>query len=441
MVRCFYCMDESHEAAACKLKQDTGLDYTRKRRIKRWGYTPVKKLLADLAQQHFVPKHLSWLLFTFRYSNIEGIFKAESQPGLLSGVKDIYSDTEFVEAEQLFKMGQEKFKDGAYQEATVILNLVLEKNPKDYRAWLTKGYAHIGRSELEEALTSFSLAAGIAPSDYYRSLSRMLMSRVNQCAGQIEKAIISAQKAVCSRLTEINYLLSLLYVEKGLDQDGLAYLQLAIEENREYLVACCYEPGFAEVEPELNFFLDNLIKEEQKKADYSLEEARVTFQEAENLDAKMYDPLDLKNASFKYFVAEKKHKTRGYFGYNDANRLAKEALAYLKTAKYASVARKKLATNELAEYVRFSLSKGICYGLCIAGWGFVAGGGLRIAMCLGFGRELDHKIFTWAFKGAIIGFLWAYILNWRVTHHQQKYFLKRFAKRFKSQRGDQSDIK
>ncbi len=441
MVRCFYCMDENHEASGCKLSQDAGLDYTRKRRIKRWGYTPAEKLLADLAQQVFVPKHLSWLLYFFRYSNIEKIFKAESQPELLSGVKDIYSDLKLIEAEQLFRMGQEKFKEGASQEATVILNLVLEKNPKDYRAQLTKGYVHIERSELDQALKSFSLAAGGAPSDYYRSLARMLMSRVNQCTGQIEQAIISAQKAVCSRLTEANYLLSLLYVEKGLTEDGLAHLRLAIEEDREYIIACCHESGFAEIEPELNFFLDNSIKEEKKKADYQLEEVRVTFQEAENLDAKVYDPLDLKNARFKYFVAEKKHKTRSYFGYTDANRLGKEAIAYLKTAKYSSVARKKIATHELKEYVKFSLSKGIYYGICLAGWGFVIAGGLRIALCLTFGREMDYKIFVWAFNGAIIGFLWAYILNWRVTHYGQRYFLKRFTKRYQKQRGEQPEAK
>jgi tetratricopeptide (TPR) repeat protein len=334
-------------------------------------------------------------------------------------------------------MGEEKFKEGVYQQAVVILDLVLEKNRKDYRAWIIKGYAHIERSELSQARDCFNSAADIAPADYYRSLAWLLMARVSQATNEIDQAIIQAQKAVCSQLTEANYLISLLYIEKDLVKDGLAQLQLAIEEDREYLVAACYESNLSKIEAELNFFVDNMIQQYMKNIGYQLEEIRVALQEVENLGAKTYNHLDLKNAHLKYRMAEKKYETHSYFGYVDAHRLANEAVAYSKIVKSSTVKRKKLALSELKEYVQLSLRSGKYYGLFAAGWGLVAGGGIGIAMVLKYGPEYNYRVVSYAIIGTIIGFLWGYVLNLRITSYKKRFFLKRFTKRFRRLRGGQ----
>ncbi len=436
MGRCFYCMDENHTVSDCKLKLDSGLDRDRKRRIRKWGYTPIDELLEALRQNLFVPRHYSWLIYFFRPLHVNELLKAEAQSGLLTGVSDIYSNPEFIEAEQLFKMGYEKFKEREYQQAVVIMKLVLEKNPKDYRALVIKGYALIEQLEPKQALAGFESAAEVAPANYYRSVAFLLMARVYQSIGEIDQAIILAQKSMSSKLPQAGYLLVLLYVEKGLVPDALAQLQSVIEQDRDYLIACCYEPGFSKIDVELNFFLDNLLKEYKKNIDQKLERLRITFQEARNLEVKQYDPLDYKNARFKYFVAEKKHATQGYFGFVDADRLANEAAAYLKTAKFSAVARKKLALGKLKEYVRMRLTGGLVVGVCAAGWGLVAGGGLGIAIALMYGSGHNYKIFTYAVKGAAIFFLWTVILNWRIVHYKKRHFLKGFAERFKKQPGN-----
>ncbi len=439
MVRCFYCMSEDHTISDCELKQNTGLDRDRKRRTRKWGYTPIGELLTALNQHSFVPRHYSWLIYFFRPLHVDKLIKAEAKSGLLVGVSDIYSNPEFIEAEQLFKMGYEKFKEGLYQPAVVIMKLILEKNADDYRAAIIKGYAQIEQMQPEKAIASFEAAARIAPSDYYRSGAFLFMARVHQSVGETERAIILAQKAMSSKLTEAGYLLSLLYVEKGLVRDGLAQLQSVIERDRDYLIACCYEPGFLKIDIELNFFLENMLKECKENIDHKLERLQVTFQEAKNLEVKQYDPMDYKNARFKYFVAEKKHATQGYFSFIDADRLANEANAYLKTAKFSAVARKKLALGKLQEYVSMRLNSGLAAGAFAAGWGLVAGGGLGIAMVMAYGPEHHYKIYSYAIKGAAIFFLWTVLLNWRVTHYKKRFFLKGYAKRFQKESGTPKD--
>jgi tetratricopeptide (TPR) repeat protein len=425
-------MNGDHLAPDCKFREFDRSGKTRKRRVKKWGYMPSGELTAALTQHAFASRYISWLVYFFRYSYMEEIFKTGSR---LTDAKNIYSDCGLIETERLLKMGEEKFKEGAYQEAMVILELVLEKSPQHYRGRITKGYIHIERSEWDQVLHSLGSAVEVAPTNYYRSLTWLIMARVNQCRGEIEEAIIQAQRAICSQLDEAHYFLSVLYIEKGLVDEGLAQLQLAIEENREYLVASCYEPGFSRIAPELNFLLTNIIQTERKRADHLLEKVRVAFQEVEQLEAKLYDPLDFKNARLKYLMATKKHETESYFGHLDANRLLNEAAAYLETAKFASVTRKRLALTKLKEYIQLSLKTGILCGVCAAGWGLVIGGGIGIVMALQLGPQAEYKIITSAIKGAALGFLAAYIYNWRVTCYKKKVFLKQFAKRFRRQRG------
>jgi tetratricopeptide (TPR) repeat protein len=441
MIRCFYCGDEGHAAVDCKHKHEDRSGNTRKRRIKKWGYMPVEELMAALTKHFFVPKRLSWLVYFFRYSHIEELLTTGFQSEVLAASKDIYSDPEYIETQRLLKMGQEKFKEGAYQQALVILELVLQKNPNDYRSHITKAYAHIERSELDQALASLESATEAAPADYYRSLAWLLTARVNHCDRKLDSAIMYAQKAGCSQLSEANYLLAILYVEKGLVDEGIAQLQLAIEENREYLVASCYEPAFSHIEPELNFLLDNIIQMKKKRVDHQLQKVLIESKQVKNLEAELFDPLDFKNARLKYAMAKRKFETDSYFGYLDANRLANEAAAYLKTAKLSSVARKRVALTRLTEYVKLSLKSGILYGVCAAGWGLVIGGGIGILLALKHGPQNEYKIFTSAIKGATIGFLAIYVYNWRITHYRQKFFLNRFAKRFRRERGYQKNPK
>jgi tetratricopeptide (TPR) repeat protein len=441
MQGCFYCADKNHVTADCRFIKEDVSAKTKARRIKKWGYMSGAELINDLTQQAFAPRRLPWLAYFFRYSNIEEMLNAEALSGLLAGSKSECSDSERLEAGNLLKMGREKFIEGIYQQSLVILALALEKKPKDCRILITKGYAHIMRSEPDQALACFNSAAEASVSAYYRNLARLLIARVYQYTGETDRAIIYSQKAISTKLAEASYLLAILYVEKELIEDGLAQLQLAIEENREYLVAACYEIAFSRIEPELNFFLDNFIQAEEKMASQQLDKLQLRINEVKNMQAEMYDPMDFKNARFKYFMARKKYETESYFGYVDAKRLVSESITYLQTAKISTVGRKKLAVNTLKENLKLSYRCGILYGVCAAGWGLVVGGGFGLAVALKFGLHNQHKIFTYALKGAILGFLTVYIYNWRITNYKRKFFLKNFAKRFNRQRGKLQDSK
>ncbi len=244
MKYCFYCLAQDHSAATCPHKQKHALNKTKKQFIRKWSHIPSEKMMVAYDENAIVSPNLPWLTYFFLYQNIKDIFLTDVKSGILIQNKDIYSDPELVESENLLKMGQEKLQEGIYQQALVLTDLILEKDPQNYRAYITKGYIYIGISQFQQAEETFKKAIETAPSDYYKNLGQLLLARNNQCLGKIEPAIEQAKSAACPKLPQADFLSAVLYMQKGWKNDAVIILKKLIKKEPDYLLACLVEPVF-----------------------------------------------------------------------------------------------------------------------------------------------------------------------------------------------------
>ena len=130
-------------------------------------------------------------IFEFAYS--EMMWQMERQLEVLTGIHDMLKNPRATQANELLEMGVKSLKVGMVKESIRLLQDAVEANPLDYRIHITAGHAYLEMDDLENALERFEYAFKNARTNYYKSYSLLLISRVYYCRGDLEKAMESAK--------------------------------------------------------------------------------------------------------------------------------------------------------------------------------------------------------------------------------------------------------
>lgn len=163
MPRCFYC-DGNHYSCACLSTNLVGSS---------------RKLVNFLKFQH-----------------AEIMWQMEQQLEILTGIKNILANPQATLSNELFEMGIDCLKLGMIQESMHKLNEAVRCNPLDYRIYVVMGHAYILMDDPKNALDRFEYSYKTARTNYYKSYSLLLISRVYFCMGNLEEAIKRIKLAI-----------------------------------------------------------------------------------------------------------------------------------------------------------------------------------------------------------------------------------------------------
>lgn len=209
---CYYC-GGNHRTIACPIeaqKQTT-------RAIEKMGYTQSSEIdnltsvyrnAAKEISSSFdrMSNHISHsfneftsaideLAEIYEYNHAEMMWQMERQLEVLTGIHDMVKNPRATEANELLMMGIESLKRDMIPECINLLQDAVKLNPLDYRIYLTMGHAYLRIDDLQNALNRFEYALKNARTNYYRSYSLLLISRVYFCLGDIKKTIECAKSA------------------------------------------------------------------------------------------------------------------------------------------------------------------------------------------------------------------------------------------------------
>ena len=136
------------------------------------------------------------LIDIFEFNHSEMMWQMERHLEVLTGIRDMLKSPRATQANEGLEMGVESLKRGMVKESINILKDAAEANPLDYRIHISLGHAYLKVDDLKNALNQFKYALKNAGTNYYKSYSLLLISRVYYCMGYIEKAVKSAKQAV-----------------------------------------------------------------------------------------------------------------------------------------------------------------------------------------------------------------------------------------------------
>ena len=210
MPTCDYCGGNDHHSSACvKRAQDQTThaiekmgyqqlsvmdDFASAQRasleVVSGGFDQVTQSLGEAADV------FRGLTDVFEFNHSEMMWELERQREVLTGIDYTLKNPRATLAEESFKIGVEDLKVGMIEESIRDLKVAVEANPLDYRIYIAMGYAYLRIDDLKNALDRFEYALKNARTDYYRSYSRLLISRVYYCMGHLEKAVENAKLAI-----------------------------------------------------------------------------------------------------------------------------------------------------------------------------------------------------------------------------------------------------
>lgn len=212
MVICYYCLGDHNTNTCIKEAQNQTT-----KAIEKIGYTQLSEMenlglvyrdsakemsssferASDRISQSFdeLSNAISELTEVFEYNHAEMMWQMERQLEVLTGIHDMVKNRRATEANELLKMGIESLKRDMIPESINLLEEAVELNPLDYRIYLTMGHAYLRMDDLKNALNSFEYSLKNARTNFYKSYSLLLISRVFYCLGDIIKAIENAKLA------------------------------------------------------------------------------------------------------------------------------------------------------------------------------------------------------------------------------------------------------
>ncbi|OYT62739.1 hypothetical protein B6U67_04165 [Methanosarcinales archaeon ex4484_138] len=212
MPTCFYC-GGNHHSSACPIRAQNQTTHA----IEKMGYQQLSTMdnfasaqraslevvsngfdrMSDRVTQSLdeAADAIRELADIYEYSHSEMMWKMEQHLEVLTGIHDMLKNPRATEANEWLEMGVESLKRGMVKESIKLLQDAVDANPLDYRIYIALGHAYLKADDLKNALKRFEYARKNTGTEYYRSYSLLLISRIYYCMGYIEKAVESAKRA------------------------------------------------------------------------------------------------------------------------------------------------------------------------------------------------------------------------------------------------------
>jgi ribosomal protein L7/L12 len=128
-------------------------------------------------------------------AHIEQMWVSKMQLDVLMGVHDALKNPRSTAAEELLQMARQCLASGMLPEGLKLLDEAVEKNPLDYRLYVTRGLANVQRNQLDKALFDFQYALRNARDDMMKQQALLLLTRAETTVGQHEAALGHATDA------------------------------------------------------------------------------------------------------------------------------------------------------------------------------------------------------------------------------------------------------
>ncbi|MEQ1763681.1 MAG: tetratricopeptide repeat protein [Pyrinomonadaceae bacterium] len=159
------------------------------------------------------------------WTQVKGFSKPASSTGVVSA-RDRYERT--PDAETALQKALTAIKEKKNDEALTLLNAAVEKDPKDYNAWMYLGTIHYSAKRNDEARTAYKKAIALKP-DYF--LANLNLGRLEVSQKQYDAAIVALLKAVeiDPASADANHLLGEAYLQNKKGSLAVGYLNKAIE--------------------------------------------------------------------------------------------------------------------------------------------------------------------------------------------------------------------
>lgn len=131
----------------------------------------------------------------FEHSHAEMMWQMEKQLNVLTGIHHGILTPRSTEANELFLMATETFRQDDIEESLRLLQEAITLNPTDYRIYVSMGHIYVRKDDLKNALDRFERGLKYAKINYHKSYCLLLISRVYYCQGDIKTAINKARLA------------------------------------------------------------------------------------------------------------------------------------------------------------------------------------------------------------------------------------------------------
>ena len=212
MSTCYYC-NGNHKSSACYIQSQNQTT----RVIEKIGYNQISAIdnlalaqksttkeisssldyMSDRASQSFseIAGAISELTEIFEFTHSEIMWQMEQQLEVLTGIHNLVENPRATEANELLKMGIASLERDMVTESLNLLQEAVKLNPLDYRIYITMGHSYLKMDDLKKALDRFEYALKNARTNYYKSYSLLLISRVYYCMGDAKKALDNAKLA------------------------------------------------------------------------------------------------------------------------------------------------------------------------------------------------------------------------------------------------------
>jgi len=202
---CFYCLGP-HETGSCVTRSIRRIKSSREDMsrdiadvIEKWGYRMSEQLskvdpslldsLSNIEQAiEELHSFLSW-------AHSEIVWRMEKQIELLTGIHDMLKNPRATQANELYKMGIDSYRNHRLADASRLLLEARDLNPGDYRVHVTLGHIYVQRNAMAEALECFKAAVDYARKSDYRRDALLLVCRASRSLGLIDEAISAAREA------------------------------------------------------------------------------------------------------------------------------------------------------------------------------------------------------------------------------------------------------
>lgn len=160
----------------------------------------------------------------FDWAQLKGGSRAAST-GVVSA-RDRYERS--AESENVLQKALAAMRDKKDDDALKVLNGIVEKDPKDFNAWMYIGMIHYGAKRNDEARSAYEKALALKQ-DYF--LANLNLGRLEMSQKKFEPAIPVLLKAVEAepRSADANHLLGEAYLQTRKGSLAVGYLNKAIE--------------------------------------------------------------------------------------------------------------------------------------------------------------------------------------------------------------------
>ncbi|MEO5857468.1 MAG: tetratricopeptide repeat protein [Pyrinomonadaceae bacterium] len=159
------------------------------------------------------------------WNQVKGFAKSSPAAGVVSA-RDRYERSHDSDAS--LQKALSDIRDKKSEEALKLLTVLVEKDPKDYNAWMYLGTIHYSAKRNDEARAAYNKAIALKP-DYF--LANLNLGRLEVSQKQFDPAIVPLLKAVeiDPASADANHLLGEAYLLNKKGSLAVGYLNKAIE--------------------------------------------------------------------------------------------------------------------------------------------------------------------------------------------------------------------